>query len=58
VNKIDLAPYVGANLDQMRADVAEVRGERPWLFTNLRSPGGARPVLEHLQHTVLFQSLA
>ncbi|QEL24045.1 urease accessory protein UreG [Bosea sp. F3-2] len=35
INKIDLAPYVGANLDVMRADTQKQRGERPFVFTDL-----------------------
>jgi urease accessory protein len=49
VNKVDLAPHVGADLDRMRRDVAEVRGGRPYLFTNLRGEGGAVPVYEALK---------
>jgi urease accessory protein len=53
VNKIDLAPHVGADLERMRRDVAELRPNRPSLFTDLRS-GDASAVLEHLRHAVLF----
>jgi urease accessory protein len=53
VNKIDLAPYVGADLERMRADLAVVRPERPTVFTDLRH-GGADSVLEHLRRAVLF----
>jgi urease accessory protein len=53
VNKIDLAPYVGADLKRMRADLAVVRPERPTVFTDLRH-GGADSVLEHLRRAVLF----
>ncbi len=53
VNKVDLAPHVGADLERMRRDVAEVRPDRPTVFTDLRS-GGAEKILEHLQHAVLF----
>lgn len=35
INKIDLAPYVGASLDVMARDAKRMRGERPFLFTNL-----------------------
>jgi len=35
INKIDLAPYVGANLEVMRADTQKQRGERPFVFTDL-----------------------
>ncbi len=35
INKIDLAPYVGANLDIMRSDTRKQRGERPFVFSDL-----------------------
>jgi len=53
VNKIDLAPHVGANLERMRADVAAVRPERPSLFCDLRS-GTAEEVFGELRRAVLF----
>lgn len=37
INKIDLAPYVGASLEIMEQDSRKMRGERPFLFTNIRS---------------------
>jgi urease accessory protein len=36
INKIDLAPFVGASLDIMERDARKMRGERPFLFTNLK----------------------
>jgi urease accessory protein len=53
VNKIDLAPHVGANLDRIRADLATVRPDRPTVYTDLRNVG-AEPALEYLQHHVFF----
>jgi urease accessory protein len=53
VNKIDLAPHVGADLKRMRADVAVVRPDRPSLFCDLRS-GSAEPVFRELAKAVLF----
>jgi len=53
VNKIDLAPYVGADLERMRDDLAVVRPARPTVFTDLRNEGAAE-VLAHLRHAVLF----
>jgi urease accessory protein len=53
VNKIDLAPHVGADLDRMRTDVAAARPRRPWVFTDLRG-GGAETVLAELEHALLF----
>jgi urease accessory protein len=40
INKIDLAPLVGANLEVMKADTLRMRGQRPFVFTNLRSGVG------------------
>jgi urease accessory protein len=58
VNKIDLAPYVGADLDRMRADVADARPARPSLFTDLRGPDGAREVFEELCRSALFHDVS
>src|SRR5712691_9797857 len=54
VNKVDLAPHVGADLDRMRSDLARVRPGAPSLFTDLRTEAGALPVWEHLRRAVLF----
>jgi urease accessory protein len=53
VNKIDLASYVGADVERMRADLAVVRPARPTVFTDLRH-GDAGEVLAHLRHALLF----
>lgn len=53
VNKVDLAPHVGADVERMRADLAVARPDRPTVFTDLRNEGAA-PVLEHLRRAVLF----
>ena len=54
INKIDLAPYVGASLDVMDGDSRRMRGERPFIFTNLRAGVGLDSVVnwleEKLQH--------
>jgi urease accessory protein len=57
VNKIDLAPHVGADLDRMRRDVAAARPGRPSLFTNLRAAAGADEVFEELCRSALFQDV-
>tara|TARA_R110002110_G_scaffold415612_1_gene651487 strand:- start:44399 stop:45052 length:654 start_codon:yes stop_codon:yes gene_type:complete len=44
INKIDLAPYVGADLDVMDRDSRRMRGERPFLFTNLKTGLGLEEV--------------
>jgi urease accessory protein len=40
INKVDLAPYVGASLEVMDRDARKMRGDRPFLFTNLRGGAG------------------
>src|ERR1700685_419091 len=56
INKIDLAPYVGASLDVMERDSRRMRGERPFIFTNLRDGVGLDRVVswleEKLRHPV------
>ncbi len=49
VNKMDLAPYVGADLDVMRADAAKQRGERPFVFTDMRRRVGLAEVVAFLE---------
>ncbi|MBP0598298.1 urease accessory protein UreG [Herbaspirillum sp. LeCh32-8] len=49
INKTDLAPYVGANLDIMAADAKRMRGERPFVFTNLRSGDGVEKVIDYIR---------
>lgn len=46
INKIDLAPYVGANLDVMEQDTKRMRGERPYVFTNIRDGVGVGEVAQ------------
>ena len=45
INKIDLAPYVGASLEGMERDARRMRGERPFVFTNLKTRQGLEPVI-------------
>jgi urease accessory protein len=44
INKIDLAPMVGASLEVMEADTERMRGGRPWCFTNIRAGEGLEAV--------------
>jgi len=46
INKIDLAPYVGASLAVMERDAARMRGERPFVLTNLKSGAGLDRVVQ------------
>jgi urease accessory protein len=49
INKTDLAPFVGASLDVMRADAARMRGDRPFLMTNLRAGEGVEEIIAFLR---------
>jgi urease accessory protein len=49
INKIDLAPYVGASLEVMDRDSRRMRGERPFIFTNLRAGVGLDRVVNWLE---------
>jgi urease accessory protein len=44
INKIDLAPYVGASLEVMDRDAKKMRGERPFVFTNIKTGHGLEAV--------------
>ena len=44
INKIDLAPLVGANLDIMKTDTRRMRGHRPFVFSNLKSGDGVEQI--------------
>ena len=46
INKIDLAPYVGASLEVMDRDARRMRGSRPFVFTNLKTEEGLATVVE------------
>lgn len=50
INKIDLAPYVGASLEVMERDSKRMRGERPFVFTNLRTGQGLETILDFIEH--------
>jgi urease accessory protein len=56
INKIDLAPYVGASLDVMERDAKQARGERPIVFTNLRNGEGADSVVQWISRELLFET--
>jgi urease accessory protein len=48
INKIDLAPLVGADLGVMESDAKRMRGERPFVFTNLKTGHGVPAVVDFL----------
>ncbi len=57
INKIDLAPYVGASLEVMEEDSMRVRGGRPFLFTNLVTNEGLDRVVAWIRQSVLLEGL-
>jgi urease accessory protein len=49
INKIDLAPYVGASLTKMEADTRKMRGVRPYVMTNLRQGDGVQTIVRFIE---------
>ncbi len=49
INKTDLAPHVGANLEVMASDAKKMRGDRPFVFTNLRKGDGVDEVIAFIR---------
>src|SRR5215475_2131059 len=49
INKIDLAPHVGASLAVMERDASRMRGARPFVFTNVRTGDGVGAVVEFIE---------
>ena len=49
INKSDLAPHVGANLDVMRRDTAAMRPSRPWVMTNLKTRDGLDEIIRFIE---------
>lgn len=58
INKIDLAPMVGASLEVMDRDSRKMRGERPFVFTNIRSGENVDRVVDWLERQVMFSDVA
>jgi urease accessory protein len=54
INKIDLAPHVGASLDVMERDARKMRGDAPFLFTNLKTGDGLSSVVAFIERNGLF----
>ena len=50
INKIDLAPYVGASLEVMDRDARKMRGERPFVFSNLKTRLGLDDIIQFIEH--------
>lgn len=58
INKIDLAPYVGASLEVMQRDASQQRGERPFVFTNLKTGEGLEAIKDFIIHHGMLHSAA
>jgi urease accessory protein len=58
INKIDLAPYVGADLGVMQRDATRMRGERPFVMTNLKSGAGIDRVVQFIEERGLLAARA
>ena len=56
INKIDLAPMVGASLEVMDRDARKMRGERPFVFSNLKTGQGLATVIEFIQREGLLRA--
>ena len=54
INKIDLAPYVGASLEVMDTDARRMRGDRPFVFTNLKKGHGLSTIVEFIEKNGLL----
>ncbi|MGE8379296.1 MAG: urease accessory protein UreG [Sphingobacterium sp.] len=57
INKIDLAPYVHADLEVMRQDTLRMRGERPFIFTNLMTLEGLEDVKKWIKEYALLEQV-
>ncbi|GHT88778.1 urease accessory protein UreG [Betaproteobacteria bacterium] len=55
INKIDLAPLVGASLEVMARDARKMRGERPFVFSNLKSGQGLAEIVSFVEREGLLQ---
>ncbi len=56
INKIDLAPYVGASLDVMESDTKRMRDAKPYVFTNLKEEVGVQTIIDFICQEGLLQS--
>ena len=57
INKIDLAPHVGASLEVMERDAKRMRGERPFVFTNLKTGHGLETVIRFIENEGLLAAV-
>ncbi|MGB0723165.1 MAG: urease accessory protein UreG [Gammaproteobacteria bacterium] len=57
INKIDLAPYVGASLEVMEADTRRMRGDKPYVFTNLKEGVGLDDIIGFIQREGMLRNV-
>jgi urease accessory protein len=58
INKMDIAPYVGADISVMDRDTHKMRGAKPYIFTNLKTGAGLDAVVTWIEHSVLMSTAA
>lgn len=57
INKIDLAPYVGADLGVMDRDSKRMRGDKPFIFTNIREKKGVDEIIAWIKRNALLEGV-
>lgn len=58
INKIDLAPYVGASLEVMDRDTKKMRGDRPFVFSNLKETKGLPEIISFIEEQGMLKAVA
>lgn len=58
INKIDLAPYVGASLEVMDRDAKKMRGDRPFVFSNLKETKGLPEIISFIEEQGMLKAVA
>lgn len=56
INKIDLAPHVGASLEVMEADTNRMRGDRPWVFANMKTQQGLDQIVGFIEREGMLRA--
>ena len=56
INKIDLAPYVGASLQVMESDARKMRGDRPFVMANLKDQTGLPEIVQFIEREGLLHA--
>ena len=56
INKIDLAPYVGASLEVMERDTLRMRKHKPFVFSNMKTGVGVQEIIDFIEHEGMLGS--